>query len=187
MQPDVARDLGDSARAFRDLVWPAVARWCGGGEIVPMEGVADSRFARSVDTLSGVDAWQLCPDRGAMRGIASRVQFGAKAWPSFTLRERRASGAETELAKRLAALADPRRCWLLPALTVHGYVSARRDGRLLYAAVAYTHELCGLVRDGTPGQDYERRTVHSDGNVFVVVWVERLRALGLRVRAVDER
>jgi hypothetical protein len=181
MRPEVARDLSASASAFRDLVWPAVAATCGGGVLVPMEGVVDSRFARLVDQLSGVDAWQIIESDGVMRGIASRVQFG-RAYASFTIREARASGRGTELEKRLKALQEKRRGWLLPALTVQGYVSGRTAGTLLYAAVGYSDELYSYI---AAGEEYDLRTNPDDGNTFVVLWVDRLKAVGIKIIEVE--
>jgi hypothetical protein len=180
-----ARDLSDSAAAFRDIVWPRIAPICGGGEIVPMEGVkaesgAFSLFAGAVDRLCGIDAWQLCAEHG-MRGIATRIQFGGKPWASFTMRERRATGAPTELEKRARCLAQARRRWLLPALTVQAYVSARGPGgRLLYAAVAYTEDLVSAA--SAEGGPFERRRNPADGNDFLVLWVDWLRASGVVVK-----
>lgn len=181
MRPEQERRLSASATAFRDLVWPAVAMGCGGGVLMPMEGVADSHFAREVDRLSGVDAWQLIESQGVMRSIASRVQFG-RAYASFTIRETLASGRETELDKRLLALHERHRGWLLPALTVQGYVTGQSGGTLLYAAVAYSEE---LYRHIDSGGDYDSRTNPDDGNTFIVLWVDRLKAAGLKINEVE--
>jgi hypothetical protein len=181
MRPEQIARLSASATAFRDLVWPAIAAGCGGGVLVPMEGVAESVFASKVDRLSGVDAWQIIEAKGVMRSIASRVQFG-RAYASFTIRETLANGGETELGKRLLALHEKHRGWLLPALTVQGYVSSSRGGALLYAAVAYSEELYKHI---DAGGDHDCRTNPDDGNTFVVLWVDRLKAAGIKINEVE--
>src|SRR5690606_2785567 len=69
----VERRIGWSARAFKDLVWPSFADDFP-GELMPMESVADSHFAKILDMRAGIDAWLLLPESGPVRGIASRVQ-----------------------------------------------------------------------------------------------------------------
>src|SRR5690606_6164676 len=88
VRAEVARDLSRSAAAFRDIVWPEIKQWCRGGEIIPVESVTESGFASALDQLAGIDAWQAVEDIG-MRGIASRVQWVAKPYRSFTIRETR--------------------------------------------------------------------------------------------------
>lgn len=81
------RRIGWSARAFKDLVWPSFA--CEfPGELMPMESVADSHFAKILDMRAGIDAWLLLPKSGPVRGIASRVQPAppSRPWNTFTVR-----------------------------------------------------------------------------------------------------
>lgn len=180
MRADVLRDLTRSARDFVEIVWPVIAPVCGGGRLEPVELQHDHRFARDLDVLAGVDAWQVSDGRG-IRGIASRVQYGS-AWPSFTIRAARTSGAETELAKRLAALNEDDAGWLLPGLSAHAYLEAE-GGPLLVAYVCETRPLYRYLRDGGRRT---RRTNPADGNEFLVVWIDDLRTAGVEVREVSE-
>ena len=180
MRPEVARDLQDSTRIFARVIWPVLGPRLGGGNLVPMEGVADSRFAREVDLRSGVDAWQIVSGTGMMRGIASRVQYG-RAWASFTIRDRRVSGADTEVAKRIEALRRKAGGWLVPALTIHGYVTSRNDPELLCAYAIRTEDLYGFIQAGVEGEDFNRVTNRSDGVQFLAVWVKHLKEAGIRV------
>lgn len=178
---DWRQDLSWSARDFIAIVWPQISGWCHGGELRPVEGVTDRRTEADLDRLAGIDAWQIVDGVG-MRGIASRVQAMEDSgytnpWASFTIRERRTSGAVTELAKRMRAMDDDAG-WLLPDLTVQAYLD-RRGGRLLHVAMTYTRQLYEHVRDTT---EWVRRTNGDDGNLFLVVWHHDLQDEDRRVR-----
>ncbi len=182
MRVDVRRDLSRSADAFIHVVWPKVRHWCRGGEVLPVEGIANDDFNQTLDVLAGIDAWQVVDGLG-MRGIASRVQWVARRpYASFTIRERRSSGAETELSKRLLAFSDPGGGWALPALTVQAYLR-EGDDELLYASMARTADIYELIcseqldRPGSP----HRRTNPADGNTFLVAWCGMLKRKGCSV------
>lgn len=148
MRGEVARDLSKSAKAFKEIVWPEIAHWCRGGELIPVEGVTDSRMASLLDQLAGIDAWQVVDGEG-VRGIASRVQFGA-SYRSFTIRRNRVhSTRETEWQKRRRSHKNQDAGWLYPTLTVQAYIS--RDGKLLYACMARTSELFAFADDAYRG------------------------------------
>lgn len=147
MRLEVANDLSDSAFDFSRVVWPAISRVVDGGEIIPVEAVAHRGFDKELDTLSGIDAWQLMHHRHAIRGIASRVQWG-KCWQTFTIRMARPSGVDTEYQKRLQALDNLDRGFLLPHLTIQGYVEKpKRFGQFVGGAVIKTSDLFALARD----------------------------------------
>ena len=89
-------DLNDSAFEFHRVVWPAIRDLCGGGELIPVESVTETGFARQLDVAAGIDAWQLHTSEG-LRGLASRVQWvSGSAWNTFTIRRQRDSGTATE-------------------------------------------------------------------------------------------
>jgi len=147
MRGDVARDLGDSASEFLRAVWPKIKPWMGGGELYPVEAVTHDGFDKHLDTLSGIDAWQIKHNHG-IRGIASRVQWidpnnpKHKRFDTFSIRTKRPNGAETELAKRMRVIRDPDGGWLLPEFTVQAYMSEpKREGDLLSVAVVRTRAL----------------------------------------------
>lgn len=186
MNEAVKRDLGDSAFDFVRAVWPVIGGWCGGGEIVPTEASDDPSMTELFDRHAGIDAWQVVGSRSAMRGIASRVQYAPHTYASFTIRASRSTGAETELEKRLAAMQDRTAGWLFPSITAQAYLSERRTGVVLGAAVVYTAELYRFILDGREGVEYERRTTASDGNEFVAVYWSDLRDAGLKIRTLGE-
>jgi len=118
MNSDVAAALTKSAAAFRDIVWPSIAADLGGGDLVPVESVASAAFAKDLDVLAGVDAWQVVKLSG-MRPLASRVQAGWGRINTFTIRYSLRSGARTEIDKRIDAIRDG---FLFPAITVQAYL-----------------------------------------------------------------
>lgn len=76
-----------------------------------------------------------------VRGIAARVQLINKSYDSFTVRDVKDSGAETELSKRARAIRSDGG-WIYPHLTVQAYISddGNRD-ELLSFAVARTEDV----------------------------------------------
>lgn len=189
MQSEVARDLSWSAAVFVRAVWPVVRACCGGGDLIPVESVTEGGVAHSLDVLAGIDAWQVHGGMG-MRGIASRVQKG-QAWNTFTIRYRRASGAETEYVKRLRAMNQEGRGWLYPHLTVQAYV-AEDGATLLSAAVVQTTDLFRAAEQAVTAGLPEARdlacrdaTIYLnrayDGNEFIVVPWMALKKMGLRL------
>jgi hypothetical protein len=164
LQSDVHRDLSASAAAFINAVWPAIADRCGGGEIVPVESVTAQGFARDLDTLSGIDAWQIIRHRHVIRGIASRIQWTDGPWRTFTIRRSRSTGAATEYEKRREAIANAEMGALYPTLTVQAYFDQRTDARLLRAAVALTRDVFDCIEQG-----YATTEINPDGNTFYAV------------------
>jgi hypothetical protein len=118
MRAEVAAALTRSAAAFHDVVWPAISLDLGGGALVPVESVTSAGFAKQLDVLAGVDAWQVVDESG-MRPLASRVQAGWGRINTFTIRWSLPSGARTEIDKRIDAIRDG---YLYPAVTVQAYL-----------------------------------------------------------------
>lgn len=165
-------DLSRSAEAFRSVVWPEVAGYCGGGGLVPVEEVTATGFSRELDVSAGIDAWEIQPGSG-IRGIASRVQWipdGGRPWNTFTIRKSRDSGAATEYAKRLLAI-EGDEGWLYPHFTIQAYLSSETDV-LLSVAVCKTLDLICYIRDGSELRT--RRTANAE--FYAVGWKEYRRA-----------
>lgn len=167
--------LRASAKLFADRVWPLIKSGLGGGSIDPVEGV-DTPEARHLDCECGIDWIQRLPD-GTCRGLASRVQRTAVVFASFTVRSDLASGRATELGKRVEALETGA---LSPALTVQANCDA--TGAVTYVCAVSTDDLFGYVAGLSPEALAERKAGNGrDGNRFVVVYVDELRAAGVRV------
>lgn len=147
MSEQVKKAITQSARIFRDTVWPVIQDWpiVGGGELEPVEERTDYKFAHVLDTQTGIDAWQV--HQHGVRGIASRVQYIDSAygpWNSHTIRIKSRSGTATEIHKRLDWLAHPENGWLGPHLTVQAYV-AKGTEAFLSVGVIRTCVLIPLV------------------------------------------
>ena len=180
MQADVARDLSRSAKAFIDIVFPAVAPALGNGHLIPVESATDSRLAHQLDALAGIDAWHINTDEG-IRGIASRVQVGPKDWRSFTIRYSRRSGAETEYGKRLRAIHGQPAQWIFPYLTVQAYL-ADWTGPLLSAAVARTSDIIKCIENGWCSEQ-----PNKDGNsIFKIIFWADMTKHGFRLFSAND-
>ena len=167
MRQDIASDLSSSAQAFVASVWPVI-RTRLGGTIEPVETVTTVSMARSLDIEAGIDFWHIRPGIG-MRGIGSRVQWVDRAYPTFTIRKARPSGAKTEYEKRCSALAGGKH-WLYPALMVHAYLANPKGSTdLLAVGMAATRDVFAVIADGEVGKDYRVQINRSDKVEFLVV------------------
>ena len=118
-----------------------------------------------------------------MRGLASRVQPTDRPWNTFSIRYSRRNGSETEYAKRMQAIRERERGWLLPALTVQAYVTKDR-AQLLSACVVGTVSLFEFLQEQmTHAGDccVELKTTGSDGARFLAVKWSALRAAGIKI------
>ena len=156
---NVKQEIARSADHFQRIVWPNLSPLLGGGNVIPVETVTDSRMAQILDQLGGVDIWYVNQEQ--IFPIASRVQYGDRAWNTFTIRYARPSGAATEYDKRLRSI---RNGSLYPRWTIQAYVDD--EGRLLTAAAVDTKHLIEVaaehldqVRDN-PADDVKFLYVH---------------------------
>ena len=197
MKAEVSKDLNDSANDFKHVVWPQIKHWCQDGEIIPMETVTDSNFAKRLDMLAGIDAWQVVSGKG-IRGVASRVQYQykmvfdpkakrmvekkqfTKPYASFTVRKMRSSGAETEWAKRIRAIDDPGN-WLAPSLIIQAYLD-RRGGRLLAAFMVENNKMFEFAKSDFENSVYEIKPNRYDGNLMAIFWVKWLEQYSVKVK-----
>ncbi len=174
MNTVIAAQLSDSARDFAAIVWPHIAAvpLVNGGEIRPVEAVAEKHFKDELDLLAGIDAWHIQYAPTAMRGIASRVQWGT-CHHSFSIRTKVASGHETEFQKRLRAIQHQDEGHLYPHLTIQAFLD-ERGGKLLAAAAVRTQDLIAnaavLVENRSklkPNQDLYGFMSNKDGTEFL--------------------
>lgn len=158
-----------------------------GGRFVTTEGNMADDLRRSLDMLAGIDGYHVLPD--GMRGVSCRVQESSKSWDTFTIRYRRASGAETEYAKTRRHIEEADRGWAVSALTIQAYT---QQGSLLAACVVRTKDLFNAVnawhdaslptlpnRSTKPATPFVRSAY--DGNLFIVVPWDWLEQVGVRV------
>jgi hypothetical protein len=140
-------DLSKSAEDFQKLVFPKINQLLGGGRASLVEEVSQSAFAKDLDRLAGIDVWHIKDDSG-MRGIASRIQWGDRAFDTFTIRKSRDTGAKTEFAKRKEAIESGQ--WLYPDLTIQAYISMDRT-KLLSCGIAKTRDIIEMIDSGFAG------------------------------------
>jgi hypothetical protein len=170
---EVAQTLTDSATDFLNVVWPSISKLSsvGGGVIQPVEAITDARFADQLDLLAGIDAWQILSNPSAMRGMASRVQWG-EARRTFTIRTHSKGGGETELEKRARAIANVSNGHLFPHFTVQAYLD-RKGGNLLCAAVIKTTDLIAqaslLDQRMKKNRNLYGRIENADGSRFMYI------------------
>lgn len=166
-----------SAETFRDVVWPHLGENLGGGELIPVETVSDSGFARLLDTLCMTDSWQLINETG-MRALATRVQWHTKSWGTWTIRSELRSGRSTEYHK-LTQGGD----FQLPHYIIQAYVD-KQDGSFISAAAIKTSDIQIMLKNGWHG---ERKPNPVDGNWFLPIAWSRARYHGFTVIEVNRR
>jgi len=163
LDPKVEKDLSDSSYDFLRVVCPKLkAENLISGELMPVESVTAEGMRKALDALAGIDIWQIKNSKG-MRGIANRIQWGPKAWDTFTIRKTRiTTGAKTEYEKRIEAITT--RAWLYPYFTCQAYITKRRTG-LLSLAIAKTETIFEMINQGLCWE----KTNNDDGNIFICV------------------
>lgn len=167
-------DLDDSAHDFIEIVCPKLRelRFLS-GKIMHVESVTAEEMKRDLDMTAGIDVWVI--QRKGITGLASRIQWGETTWNTFTVRETRATGAETELTKRLRALRSDGE-YIYPYLTCQAYITERRIGPLLSVALAKTEDICTMITHG----QCERR-IAPGGNTFAVVEWQKMEEFGYAI------
>jgi hypothetical protein len=141
-------DLSWSQKAFIDLVWPRLSPLIGKGTLKSVELYSEKGFAKELDALAGVDAWQVIDNKG-IRPLASRVQIikkGYKPYNTYSIRkERTKSRARTEYEKLIMAyILQPDKGWLAPTLTCQSYINKAKD-TLLSSSIIKTKDLITYV------------------------------------------
>ncbi len=162
------------------VVWPVVRERIGGGRLLTVEGHADDLMRKHLDTLAGIDGWQVMNDHG-MRGLASRIQYlspNDTVWESHTVRSKRDSGAKTELEKRMEAIQHPENGLLYPHLTIQAYLEKpRREGGLICLGIIRTTDLFDYLSKHQHVIQ-PRRTTNAE---FYPVFWDKLRKAGYRI------
>lgn len=173
------QDLTDSIRDFSSIVLPKLKEiGLIKGELIPIETVTTHKdLIKWFDLLSGVDIWQIIEDQG-IRGIANRIQWGKKAWDTFTIRKHRHTQTKTEYVKRKEAI-NSGGSLLYPYYTIQSYISERRTGELLSTAIAKTDDIIKMCDSGH--WQVRERTTKSDGNIFVAVPWSLMKASNCRI------
>lgn len=186
----IVKALSDSASDFLNIVWPSIAALplVGGGQLQPVEAVAEKNFKDQLDLLAGIDAWQIKSNPSAIRGLASRVQWGEPR-KTFTIRTRAKGGGETELAKRARAIENRDEGYLYPHLTVQAYLD-KKGGNLLCAAVIKTTDLISranfLQTNMKRNGNWFGYIENADGSQFMYIAWDDLRAQNFELGSVGQ-
>ncbi len=186
---DVVQTMTESAYDFQYIVWPVIKDEIGGGELRMVETVTDVDFAKELDVIAGVDAWQILDNQSGMRGLASRVQWqfvdGKKQFDApyntFTVRIATRYGNDTEYQKRMYALEHRDLNVLYPAIAVQAYL-IEKQGALLSVAAIPTHELMSIL-----SENWEDLYTHQapGGNSFKPVSWQLLNDNGTHIKIID--
>jgi hypothetical protein len=191
MNMQIKNALNQSAEDFRSIVWPAIAPHIGGGDLQPVESVTAEGFTKILDTLSGVDAWQVIHGQG-VRAIASRAQRGFSDFGTFTIRMKTRHGSlETEFAKINRVTRLWRKGFLSAGLVVQAYLKAEpKYNKEPCAYIIHARDFYPNVRSDNKGVQvgtnsvrdglwFERET--TGGEVMAVFPVSALREAGCNV------
>jgi len=178
---DADDNMDKSIRDFIETVAPVLEEWsdC---KNVSVEKVTDDRMAEKLDTIGGVDSWNIKQD-DMIRGVASRVQWiSKKDWTdkppdTFTIRKSLPSGNKTEFQKRLDAI---RNGALYPHWTTQAYLD-EPGGELLSMGRVRTEDLIRYIDDGEEDSEYFVKRRDGQPNFFIVNWW-RLKDHGIGVR-----
>ena len=149
---NVDENIRQSAKDFKNIVWPEFKDHLGGGKLIPVETVSDSWFCDLLDWQAGIDAWQVV-DGGGIRGIASRVQWGSKLWNSWTVRTAKHKfGRRVEARTEFQRFTDIDFTLLKPAYIIQAYLD-KKGGRLLSAACVDMQTMSRMLVGGEHGKE----------------------------------
>lgn len=161
MTAEVQTAMRNSCKDFIEIVWPQLSPKIGGGVIIPAESI-EEEFASLLDTISGIDAFQVLDNKSGIRGIASRVQWNNTPWNTFTIRAKTRFGYNCELSKKYHLIKSGE--FIYPFYTVQAYIN-KLHGNLLSAAAIKTFDLYKSI-DEQP-QLWRTRENPQDGNLFI--------------------
>lgn len=151
-------DLSASVKAFEGIRKTYLPRVIS-GKIHTIEQ-AKNEVLIMLDTTSGID--YIRQDEHGLQGIAARAQWG-NAWDTFTIREARHTGTQTELEKRLYQIHNG---YFFPFFTMQAYFDNKEDNNLLSIAVIKTADLYWLYEN--KACIFHRRA--SDNEFLFVNW-----------------
>ena len=169
MNETIANDLRKSSKQFKDIIIPELIKIFSDSQYEIVEGVTIEEFAKMLDTLAGIDVWQIEKNRG-IRGIASRIQPSDYNHKTFTVRKERESGASTEYEKRKFAIEND---YLYPYFTLQAYLT--KDGKLLDFACAKTTDVMDMIDKGLCYVNGTNEDKIGQATFFVVDWDEMIK------------
>ena len=156
--------LSKSMQQFEDVLRDELSKILK-GELRVVEGITIHEMAKLLDTLAGIDVWYINRLNG-MRGIASRIQTGVN-YKTFTIRNKRETGARTEYEKRKIAI---EKGYLYPYLTAQAYVT--KDNKLMSFAIARTEDIINAIDRGLCYKRHTNSNQIGQAEFYVVRWYD---------------
>jgi hypothetical protein len=169
----IKKDLSISTERFNQIVKPKLKEVLG-GEFLTVEGQTTDKMREILDILSGIDSWHVNKLKG-IRGIASRIQEidkikypYSKPFNTFTIRNKRYSGAKTEFEKRKESI---EKNYLYPFFTIQAYIN-KNDNSLLSLAIAKTKDIIDYIIKNNPKTKNTGYEQVGQANFFIIKWTE---------------
>lgn len=142
-----------------------------GGRTIAVEG-DDNEVCKLLDMQCGIDYLQV-HENGLVVGIASRFQDYPNM-RTFTVRNKRESGAKTEMEKRQLAI---KHRFIYPALTMQGYV---QKGDIVGIGITSTRQLLWFVERGYAKSQHTGEDQKGQAAFWVCRW-DDMRNHGIKV------
>ena len=158
--------MSKTMKNFNEKVLPILKAHNSKCRYVSIEGRANDEITKDFDILAGIDAYRA--DVGEMRGIASRIQFTKKGYPSFdtfSVRASRDSGALTEYAKRKHAIKTGA---LYPYYTLQAYIG---DSETV-VGICKTKDLLDYIDKYNPPMRHTGASQIGGAGFYVCKWAE---------------
>lgn len=168
-------DLEKSMSHFDKYVRPVLPSLLR-GEYISVEGRVEE-IAKLLDQQVGIDL--MLKHKDLFYGIGSRIQFGDKAWNTFTIRCERESGHRTEYEKLKAAISSGA---MRPSYTIHAYVN---NDKLISLGCAKTKDIVEWI-DANPKITRKSQDEKGWANFYVASWYS-MRQQGYPVKIFDGR
>lgn len=184
----VEREMRLSASNVRNIVWPIVAPMLGGGELLSVEEEKDSKLARELDRIAGIDFFQVRREEG-MRAIMCRNKYG-KNYQAFDIRVACGDSENSQLLKLLRILnKDP--SLIFPHLNIQAYLTKREGGQLIEVGIVELVPFVEYLEERLAEYLDEKRSSNlrvisnyksaGDSNPFIVIPWKELQNAGIEV------
>ena len=166
----VRREIEDSARDFKNIVFPEIKHMLVneeyGCEWASTEACFGNRMATLLDIKAGVDSLIYGGGTGfqGIRFIATRVQWGI-TYRTFTIRKERFDGRRTEYEKYCSGIEHS---FVYPYWFIQAYLT-EKEGRLLEVGIAKVEDIVECIQ-----REPEWLSVKKgpDAYFYVIPWDE---------------
>lgn len=165
-QQVISNDISRASTDFDNIIKPQLSLLYGEHiEFINIEGT-NNYILEKLDQFSGLDAIAISHKQKNICGVASRIQYTSKFYPTFTVRASRVSGAKTELEKRKQAIENG---YFYPRLTLQAYIN-KDTGELIRGAIVKTVDLFELIDNGYYSTNDTGAGQIGQAKFYVVKW-----------------